>query len=276
MIEVKPLPAADGGPPAFFPPVSAESPLKVVWEVAGALDPATRMKDRGELAAPADVTRLFAQVDPGANKEIPVRLTVDGWPRAFQYQVKCDRDRQRIDRLRSLSQVQILAPRSGQAFRMPLASPIQVQFQADAPEDAFQEPGDLVEVGVEAPGAGPLGDEAKRQLFSDRQVELRWHETSPEGGVKIATTVTDFGLRLDPGGLKNMKVNIVARLRLAIRPDGPAAEGRVEVLLDGAAPVLDLITPATTVLRGQELKVSAKVLECLRRCGNDGFRLGPG
>jgi hypothetical protein len=266
LVEVKPPQAADDGPPAIFPPVSEEQPIPVVWEVAGTLDPTARMKDRGEITSPGGGTRLFVQVEPGANREVPVRLTVDGWPRAFQYQVPCDRDRQRVDRLRSLSRIQIVSPPAGKAFRVPLNAPLMVQFQVDAPEDAFQEAGDVVEVALDAPGAQLLGEESRRQLFSERQVEIRLQELGPEGSVKLDTRVSDFAVPLDPGGLKNLKVNLVARLRLPNRPgaqDGPAAEDRVEVLLDGAPPVLDLYLPAPTVQRGDDVKASVKVLECL-------------
>jgi hypothetical protein len=266
LVDVKPPQAADDGPPAIFPPVSEEQPIQVIWEVAKALDGTARMKDRGEITSPGGGTRLFVQVEPGANREVPVRLTVDGWPRAFQYQVPCDRDRQRVDRLRSLSRIQIVSPPAGKAFRVPLKAPLDIQFQVDAPEDAFQEAGDVVEVALDAPGAQLLGEQSRRQLFSERQVDIRLQELGPEGSVKLDTRVSDFTVPLDPGGLKNLKVNLVARLRLPNRPgaqEGPAAEDRVEVLLDGAPPVLDLHLPATTFDRGDDVKAAVKVLECL-------------
>jgi len=252
----------DGQPnPEILPPVSSDDPVELVWETEGVLSPDTQMNSRTMLATPHGAARLFAVVESQANKTIPVRLTVDGYPRAFVYQVRCDRNRERIARERSLTGIRITSPQEGQAYRAPLAS-MPVEFQVDAPEDAFQEGGDAVEIGIDVDGDGMLRLKERRQLFGDRQVQVFLDEADPEGIVKIATKLSDFSVGLAPGGLVNTEVNVVARLTLVDRNlprDRATAEDTVHVVLDGAPPVVQVGITSRPVPQGEPLKITAEV-----------------
>ncbi len=263
VIEVK-APDTDGdGKPNrdVLPSIGPENPIPVVWETAGVLDPGTEMNDQGILGPPDYVARLSAVVESAPDKEIRVWLTVDGYPRAFRYRVKCDRDRQRVDRQRGIGdEIRIIAPQPDQAFRAPLDS-LSVEFQLDAPEDAFQQPGDMVEVGIDANGDRLLQGEPRRELFADRQARVFLDETAPQGLVRVDTNVGDLMVSLAPGGRKNTAVDVLARLVLPnLRPGGDpiALEKPVPVLLDGGPPEVQVEVPGRPVAQGVDVPISVE------------------
>ena len=253
---------SDGQPNTdLLPPLAPEESIKVVWETAGLLEADTEMNDRAELVAPSYTADLFAEVAPRPGRILPVRLTVDGYPRAFVYQVKCDQDWQRVDRERSLRQIRITAPAEGSAFRAPLDS-LPMEFQVDAPEDAFQDPGDVVEVGIDESGARRLIGGAR--FHADRQTEIIVEEPQTPGILRFTAHVHDFRVMLSPGGLRNKKVDLVARLLLAnrsIASDRLAAEGSASVVLDGAPPEMEIDTPAASVVQGDDFPVTARTVD---------------
>lgn len=251
----------DGQPDRdILPPTGPDQPISVKWETAGVLDPNTEMNDQGRIMDPGQSLDLFAIVEPAAGRRIPIRLTVDGCRRAFLYEAVCDRDRQRIERERSVRSVSIRAPQPGAAFLAPL-SELVVELQVDAPEDAFQQPGDYVEVGIDANGDRLLAGEKTVRLESDRRENIFLDKLEPGGLLRVAASVGDLRARLDPGGLRNVAVDILAQLSLrTISPatDRSAAEAAVRVILDGAAPELRVTVPDHPVAKGSPISVSAE------------------
>ncbi|MDD4268219.1 MAG: carboxypeptidase regulatory-like domain-containing protein [Pirellulaceae bacterium] len=251
----------DGQPDRdILPPTGPDQPIRVKWETAGVLDPNTEMNDQGRIVDPSQSLDLFAVVEPAAGRRIPIRLTVDGCRRAFLYDAVCDRDRQRIERERSVRSVSIRAPEPGAAFLAPREE-LLVELQVDAPEDAFQQPGDCVEVGIDANGDRLLVGEKTVRFESDRREEIFLDKLEPGGLLQVAASVGDLRARLDPGGLRNLAVDILAQLSLpTISPatDRSAAEAAVRVILDGAAPELRVTVPDHPVAKGSPILVSAE------------------
>jgi hypothetical protein len=250
----------DGTPDQdILPPLGPDQPISVKWETAGVLDPNTEMNDQGKIVAPGRPLDLFAVVEPAAGRRIPVRLTVDGCRQAFLYDVVCDRDRQQVERERSVRSISIRAPQSGAAFLAPLDA-ISVELHVDAPEDAFLQPGDYVEVGIDTNGDRLLVGERTVRLASDRLENFFLDEVGPGGLLRVATSVDDLQVLLDPGGLRNIAVDILAHLNLlGMSPQThPSAESAVRVILDGAAPELRVTVPDQPVLKGNQIAVSAR------------------
>jgi hypothetical protein len=257
LIRLQPRDAdGDGKPDLAILPPGPDAPIDVVWETADLLEPGTQMNDRAQLTAPAYQAELFAEVAPRPNRVIWVQLTVDGCPRAFIYQVPCDLSRERIDRERSLRRVRITQPTRDQALKSPLDR-LPVVFQVDAPEDAFQNDKDRVELGIDEDGTRQFSGGIRREFLTDRQIDVAWQEATPQGEVKVRANVSDFKTFLSPGGLRNKKVEVVARLRLAARAGqerGPA-ENAVPIVLDGAVPVLRVNVPASPTTQGSPLEI---------------------
>ncbi len=253
----------DGTPDQdVLPPLGPDQPISVQWETAGVLDPNTEMNDQGKIVAPGKPLDLFAVVEPAVGRRVPVRLTVDGCRQAFLYDLACDRDRQQVERERSVRTVLIRAPQSGAAFLAPLDA-ISVDLHVDAPEDAFQQPADYVEVGIDTNGDRLLDGERTVRLASDRLETVLLDEIRPGGLLRIVSKVDDLQVRLDPGGLRNMAVDILAHLNLqAISPQARrSAESSVRVILDGAAPELRIAVPDQSVTKGNPIAVSAQTLD---------------
>ena len=230
----------------------------MVWDTAGVLAAGTEMKDQAELAAPGYAATLFAKVEPEAEKRIPVRLTIDGYPRAFLYQVRCDRTGRPAEPERSPCRIRITSPAAGDAFLAP-AEAIPVEFQVDAPEDAFQKPGDVVELGLDEDGDRTLRQERKLQWTSDRQVTVRLHKVEPDGQVQFHAEVSDFKVPVPAGGLRNKTVDILARLIVNLPVTGQGQltdQSDVSVVLDGAPPILRVEVPVRPIMAGEEIPVT--------------------
>ena len=166
----------------FFPKLSADESVKIVWETAGELPPGTEMDTTGQLAAADESALLYAQVDSRPDKVVEVRLSVDGYPRAFVYRVRCDRDRQAVPPETDLRRLTIVEPAPDQAYRIPLEKPLAVRFQVDAPADAFVTPGDVVEVGIDRDRDREFGRTEKPLRFAaDRQIAMLLRRAGPDG-----------------------------------------------------------------------------------------------
>jgi hypothetical protein len=241
-----------------LPPTAAAEPIRLIWNTAGVLEPGTEMKDQAELAPPSYTAALFAKVPAQADKQIPVQLAVDGYPRAFLYNVRCDRIGRPAERERSPCRIRITSPAAGAAFLAPLEV-IPVEFQVDAPEDAFQKPGDTVEIGLDENGDRTLRNERKLQWSSDRQVTVRLHKVEPTGNAQFHAEVTDFKTLLPAAGLRNKVVAVLARVNVS-QPgtsQGHASDqDEITTVLDGAPPVVRVETPVRPVMVGEEIPVT--------------------
>jgi hypothetical protein len=258
-IQVKPLEVES------LPRLSEETPIKIDWDVRGTIDPNSRMSTHAEINAPDQARELFADVPPKPGREIPVQLTVDGYPRAFAFRVPTDRP-ERIEELRDLRDVRIVAPRAGEAFRIPLAAPIFTEFEIDAPADAFrnwgaEKPRDVIELTMEVPGERSFVMQDRLQFYSDRQFEARIREIGAAGLLKIDARVHDFKVPLSPGELKNAEVAVRVAMTVT-SAEGVAGAGRdvktaaVRVIFDAAKPTVKLIeAPRVPVTQGNNLNV---------------------
>jgi hypothetical protein len=239
-----------------------QSPIAVRWRTEGLLDPNATVKDQAALA-PGAPAKLFAEVAPGTDRAVDVKFEVDGYPRAFIYHVKCDRDREDVRRERSLNAIRIVAPENEHPYKIPLESPIEAQVEVDAPEDAFREPGDVVEVGIDADGNRELqADEIQRRFYSDRQVALRLEPPGPDGILKIDARVGDFRFPLADSGLRNIKVAVMAQLLLAQRDPAlgrTAAASSVDIVFDGASPQFEVRADRWEAVQGEPIQITVQV-----------------
>ena len=255
------------------PPLSEENPIRLTMEVRDSRDDATKKasaefhgQDTALLYPGHLADKLFAEeIEPGTNKRVRVELAVDGYPRAFVYEVACDATRDAVRSERDLRRVQIMEPVDGSAMR-PLER-LPVKLRIDAPEDAFlvtnvsesagMKSGDMVRVEIFDERDPASGREKRKDLFDDRQTEIRLAELGPEGEVKVAAAVRDFAFQIDSHGLKNVKARLRAQLKLAQRD---VDEHSILVVLDGQPPQFSLETPSRPVRQGDDINVAVKVL----------------
>ncbi|MCE9527091.1 MAG: hypothetical protein K8R36_13675 [Planctomycetales bacterium] len=252
-------------PEEVLPIGLAEKPIAIVWDTTGELPDGSERNDHALFDGGKPSASLYAAVPPDVKerKQRIVRLTVDGYPRAFVYAVDCTmaklgedlkpaRQHVRInsvespDFLKTFYFSSAVMPKdppppapgakkpvlleAGEAATIPAPCKVlKVQFEVDVPKDAFQlsDRDDLVEVGLDVEGAD------RKRFYADRQMTTRLVAVGPQGLLTLDTEVRDYSIELDPGGLQNKRFQLTAQLVLA----GSHVQGaRVPVVLDGLPP----------------------------------------
>ncbi|MBI3462608.1 MAG: carboxypeptidase regulatory-like domain-containing protein [Planctomycetes bacterium] len=207
----------------------------------------------GEVKSPDYTARLFAGVPSDPQRVVTVRLSADGFPRAFVFRVPCGAAQADVPVEEDLCQARIVSPSSGDVIRAPAAT-LPVALQVDMPVDAFQRAEDRIEVGIDVNLDRDLEGENTTVLRTDRQVQIRLNEAGPAGLLSLEAKVEDFQLDLDARGLQNARVGVLAKAVSSHTGWSPP----VEVTLDGTAPRITSVdvSPAGLVTLGQPLKIS--------------------
>jgi hypothetical protein len=186
---------------------------------------------------------------------------VDGYPRAFVYSVPCDRTRDEVPANRDLREIRIRAPKEGDAFASPLANDasLPVEFQVDAPYDAFRQPDEMVEAWLEVKGDPALAARTRQSFAGDRQWVVRWEGLAAQGVVKIDGAAHDFRVPLQTFRLSETKADV--RVRLALPGHGmKAKDAKVTVVLDGEPPkIVRYVPPPGPVAKGADIPVSLEL-----------------
>ena len=197
---------------------------------------------------------LHLDVPVQAGPMLPVEVHVDGFQRAFRYQVPLDSrwpvdvpESSRID-------LRILTPRSETVFG-PQEGEIDVAMEVDVP-GGLREGNGFLEVGIDTDRDRELRGERTWRLSSDRQVDLHLDHFAPDGTLAIRTRVDDVRTSLTVPKLSAARVNLMARVSL---PDRETWSDPVELVLDSQAPGLSNVhlLPGRNVHQGSELEVSA-------------------
>ncbi len=201
--------------------------------------------------------QLEAQVrrDPKVTAE--VRLNVDGYPRAFVYQVPLGQRRtlSNDDRERNLESIKIVQPTRLAAFKSGVDT-ISIRLQVSAPDTSFRpDDADKVEVGIDETGDGTIDD--KLTSYADRKYTLAVKEIGSEGRISIDTGVTDLEFELLSPPL-NKRAKLVARLALH---DRASISDSVEVIFDRTPPTVEVEPRDPIVHRGETVKLSVTALD---------------
>ena len=258
--------------------LEGESSINVIWERGGALLAKANGAFFGQIDSVRSSVDLWASV-PARDATVSIPLSVDRYPRAFVHTLLVNRDNPGVDvradrfiRINSLSMgnlVYLTSPdvpspelqegqrlvylQNSDAAAFPASSDgalLNVQFQVDAPIDAFSQDKqeDYVQVGwLNANGT---------RFYSDRHVRIQFVAADPGGTVTLATQVTDYSHRLETQG-KQGRFVIVAGGR--VRGDSYLPH-EVQVVLDGQPPrPLSFRARRTRVRQGEPIQVVVEV-----------------
>jgi hypothetical protein len=214
---------------------------KIVWEIGDQrLKTAADKKTVAKLTSKTARDTMYARLPPKPDKPIEVWLTVDGYPRAFAYDVPCDEvdHAPSQNKLEFLKQIELQVAGDGDSaeadaaaagpLRLKNVPSLQVRLRADAPREWFQRPNHRIEVGLETSD----GLNVERELTADRIIDIRAAAGEAAGDWEILATVSDIELTLDTEGRADSRFDVVARLV----PE--PSEQRRTVILDGLAPEL--------------------------------------
>jgi hypothetical protein len=242
---------------ALIPPTG----VKVRAEIVGGLPPASKARLHDEIEAPDFAARLYADIPAGNGRVVTVHLWVDDYPRAFIFDVPCDRHDTDVPEQKDRLAIRIVSPPAGTSYQSP-AGPVPVEFQVDAPPGSFQRGRDVVEVGVDEDGDRDFRGETTLRLPTDRQVAARFVRAAPQGRVAIETTVGDFAVHLPAPTVQNARAGVLGR----VMAGGRTAWSRpVEVVLDATPPrvLIEQVErqPAGVVEVGAPLVIAVPVVD---------------
>ncbi len=233
--------------------------VKVHADFAKPLPAGTQAQLDGEINEPDYAANLFAEVPAVLGKKLTLRLTVDGYPREFVYHVPCGVQSSDVPEETDLREIRILSPSADKAFKAPV-DVIPVVAEVDAPVSAFQNPDDVLEIGIDVDRDRDLQHgEPSVKLLSERQVAVLVDSLAPEGVVTLDAEVTDFHLNVPAPALTNARVDVLGRL-FAVGKTGWSQP--VPIVLDGAPPKIERVhlLPAVPVI-GPDVEVSVEATD---------------
>ena len=252
--------------PDLMPGMLSEQPVAIFWENALALPESTSPNFKASIKRAGGVARLWAEnIDPDVTRQIQIRLSVDGYPRALVFdRFDCDSDHRRIDVDDNLTGVEITQPEEAKPYRLTdagLEPAMSVKFNVDAPYDALDRADDFVKAGIDKNGNLQFDEDEQDDIltfWTDRQRTAVLEELTPEGTLKLHTQVDDFTVDLSPSGPANKEVLVLAQLFIAA---SKSAQDRVSVILDRGEPEISLQSFPKTIPPGSPLTVRAKVTD---------------
>ncbi|QGJ71671.1 Hypothetical protein PBC10988_33780 [Planctomycetales bacterium 10988] len=219
--------------------------ISLAWNPEGQLPTGAITQLTGTIKDPDYKTYLFAEVPPDPRKVVTVQLEVDGYPRAFTYQVRCGATQLNIPPENDLRRLQLVTPKDGAAYQAPRDT-IPVQLQVDAPIDAFRRDSDYLAVGLDTIRDRQLDPsrETVWRYYADRQVSVEVNEANPDGTMVFTTKVEDYQFDFPAPPLRNARTAMLAEMIInSQRTVTPSHE----VLLDSAPPNIR-ISPARAQL----------------------------
>lgn len=215
----------------------------------------TQTRLDGELTAPDYEANLYADIVPDPGKTLTVRISVDGYPRAFIYRVPLGMASPDVAESLDLREVRILAPLSGAAYKAPIDT-LPVDFEVDSPLGAFDNPDDVVEIGIDVNRQRDLRGDRTVRINTDRQVAIGLDRLAPGGSLTLESRVGDFHQFPVPvPGLRNARVDLMGR----IFAGGKAGWSEpVEIVLDGSPPQIERVElhPPIVVIGPKDEEVS--------------------
>ncbi len=228
-------------------------PVKIHADITPPLSPTAQTQLDAELAAPDYTANLFAEVAADAAKTLTLRLKVDGYPRAFVYRIPCGIQSSDLPEQTDLREVRITHPPAEKAYKAPIEY-IPVEAEVDAPLSAFQNPDDILEIGIDVDRDRDLRNEPSVRLTTDREVKILLDPWTTPGTLTLDSLVGDFHLTVPAPSLRNARVSVLGR----IFSGGKTGWSQpVDILLDGAPPNIERVEfkPAIPVL-GPDVEVS--------------------
>lgn len=220
------------------------------------IDPTATFLLDGVLQAPSYRTSLFAEVPTAPRKVVHLQLHIDGYPRAFQYTIPCDRDSTTVPQTTDNLSVRLLKPDIATPFLTP-ADGIPVRLELDAPHGAFASLPTLAEIGLDVNRDRLLDNEPRLQLRGDRQVDVRLKGWRKDGTLILKTTLDDYQVMVPAQGLGTARVNVLGRVQVG--SEVVWSDPR-EIILDGTPPTIQSVE-----LRPDRILTSEQKLQVLVR-----------
>ncbi|MCA9213843.1 MAG: hypothetical protein KDB27_12315, partial [Planctomycetales bacterium] len=207
------------------------------FRVAAELADMPAAERKGKLSGvikPASPTALLdVQLPRGIPRPQRLYLHVDGYPRAFIYDVSPIQRDGPVSETIDLMSVTVASPNTLLALNSQQKS-VPVKVRVDSPLGAFSNSQDKLVVGLDVGQDRGLEGDPKVELRADRQVRATVNSLGPNGLFVVDTVVSDHEFELPIETATNCRADILCRLKV----DNHVAHGTsaASVYLDSIAP----------------------------------------
>ncbi|WP_339744412.1 carboxypeptidase-like regulatory domain-containing protein [uncultured Rubinisphaera sp.] len=179
---------------------------------------------------------------------LSINLTVDGYPRAFRYELPPNQTVRNLARS-TKSQIQILSPIARTAYSSQ-ANQILGGVQADLGFTSTSGNQTYIEFGIDINQDRVLYQEPSVKLNQDRLPLLNYVMTGTT--LQLINVVQDLSIEVPLNNLTNQRVNLLGQVHTG---EGEVWSEPVEIILDGQPPVISEISPLESAVVGMPLPV---------------------
>jgi hypothetical protein len=211
----------------------------------------TEMKLEGTVIG-RDELELYCQVPETAPRVLTMEVDVDGYPRAYVFEVPCWQTKTNIPLSSDLQRIEIVEPSPGTSIG-PESKSQSVILKIDAIPGAFDSRGDSIEVGWDLDRDREFANEQTTKFTSDRHADIGL-STSPVGRLLMSAKVSDIHLELSTPAIKKGRVNLLAKLNSGGRI---VWSDPVEIISDSDPPTISGVEllPGPSLAQGMDLTV---------------------
>jgi hypothetical protein len=248
-----------------LPPAGSRVEIEVVTtekrvQQAGAKRETTLTREK-----PQDTLRAYFKAGPSARAQ--VFLHVDGYPRAFIYDVALGASLPEVERkLGALREVRLADPNFPIYFPGEVDKPIPFSFGFDMPPSAGRLYLARLFIDAEPDGRYEPGDTRLFESYDDRDRRILLLKPASAPGMSLKAEVKDFVTMLDLGTWPNQKVHVRGQV---VRKEGqtevPLASANKELVLylDSEAPALEAQGPRRPVYENDPFNVDLRASDGL-------------
>ncbi|MCA9262470.1 MAG: hypothetical protein KDA60_01430 [Planctomycetales bacterium] len=215
----------------------------------------TPLKVSGLLKKPDYAVQLECQLPPRVISPVRLVVHVDGYPRAFLFDVPTGRNSEYIPALENATAIAISQPESSAVVADP-NDHVTVEVQLELPRGSVSTSEHRAFVGLDFDRNRRLWQEPEVRIETDRQVLPKLLSTKPTGQVILHPIVRDpiinIPMRADADG----PIEIRAELEL----DGLHRTAAIPVILDGTPPTVQSVSAGTNNLVPPDVDLPVTVL----------------
>lgn len=217
-------------------------PVRIVCSLAGGDPVGTRGKLEGEITKDNLTASLFITMSTPPPFLAQVHLEVDGYPRAFIFDVPCGKQATNLPELTDLFDLQMTTASKNGVLASTESIP--VALQVDTPVGSFEDGHDTLVIGIDPEGKGVPNPETSIRLTADRSVRIGFVKSHPDGTVDLNTVVSDFMIDLPVDRLENLDFGVAANLTVNNQSQ---AFPSIPLLIDTAAPIVGPVNQTQSV-----------------------------
>jgi hypothetical protein len=240
--------------PKMLPPLSEENPIKIAWKIESEKEEQgwnfTRLGEKFKFSVPLEKEEISKE-----NGNIPIRISVDGYPRAFYYKIPSNQNGSiNLEgcNFRKKHDIRIIAPKNDQCLDIIDKKTIPVRLEIDAPEAYLDYNAEKKYFSINMTPDGVAGEISGPPIPSCRQVQVRLEEFSSNGEWTVLANVDDFELPLNVEKRANCGATIKAGIHVG-QTTQPLKSDSLRVFLQSSPPEIKEIKLDSPTLSDQPL-----------------------